>query len=349
MPLLDKLFISGVWVAAAARLINTTGTPVVSVTNLNNGQDIPDDYTLTLSSVSAGTATITVGTLSPNNPYKGRVITAVPLDGVTVVTNIIPGLSMIFSAGGANANVAAIYIGDYFGTFDASGVGAGVPSAGVRHQVANSGVSLISGAIATLLTQAVLVKKTGTVFGEIRPFAPAATEKVAGGGSLRVMPYALKVINVIGAGALKVADLQVDGVTLGANTIVDLMTGTSVSGVGLKAISPGNGYRIVSGPLNGLEFSLSASCATNDIANVLIFPSRFVQIAEDVAGVAGTYGTANINLTQVGQAVGSITAGNEAYYWVRILVPDGAGSESNPYPCNVALQGNESGAANWLG
>lgn len=348
MPLKDKIFVGGVWVDTAARFSNTAGTALTSLSAIKDGEAIADIYTLTMSSVVALTGTVTVGTASPNNPYKGRVVTAVPLDGTTAVKNIIPGISLVFASSAANGNVSQVSVGSYAGTIDASGVGSGVPSAGVRHQVENTGLGLISNSVVKLLTMAIWAKKIGTVFGEVRPFAPGATEKIAGSGSNRTMPYLMKTVNVTGVGSAKIADLQVDGVTLGANSVLDLATGEELSGVGLKAITPGNGYRIIDGPLTGVEFSLSASCATNDTANILIFPSRFVQIAEDVAGVEGTYGITDVVLTQVGQAAGSIAAAGVAYYWIRTLVPEGATSESNPYPFSVALQGLESGSAGWL-
>lgn len=347
MALKDKILISAVWTDSSVRHTNTGGTMLTSSADNGTGEALADEYTLTASAVAGGTGTITVGTQSPNNPYKARVVTGVALDGATIYKNIIPGVNLVFSATTANGNASSVFVGVYLGTFDAFGGGAGVPSAGTRHQVENTGTGAVSNGVAKLLTQAVLYKKTGTVFNYTRPFADGATEKTAGGGSNRVMPYALSIAGVAGAGGAKTANLLVDGVVLGAASILDLSTGASVSGTGLKAIAPAYAYRIQTGPLTGLEFALDATCADGDVANVLIFPSRYVQIAPDVAGAAGTYGTANVTLTEAGQAAGVIQPAGVAYYWTRILVPSGASSESNPYPANVALSGTETGAAGW--
>lgn len=346
----DQTLVSAVWTPSAARFVNTTGTPIFAVSDAGTGEAIADEYSLTLSAVAGGTGTVTVGTQTANNPYKGRVVAGVALNSATVYTNIIPGINVTMTTGGANGNVGTVYVGIYAGTFDAFGGGAGTPSAGVRHRAYNTGTGAVANSVAELLTMAKLVRKVGSgILAYVRPFADGATEKVTGGGSSRVEPYHITVANVTGTGSAKVADLQVDGVTLGAVTILDLTTGTLVSGSGLKAISPAYPYRIITGPLFGLEFALSASVANGDTANVLIFNTRYVQIAPDVGGVAGTYGVADVVLTQAGQGAGVIQPTGEAFYWVRILVPAGANSESNPYPGDVALSGTETGAANWNG
>ncbi len=42
-----------------------------------------------------------------------------------------------------------------------------------------------------------------------------------------------------------------------------------------------------------------------------------------------------------------LTAGGSAYFWVRALVVDGGNSSSNPYVCDVALEGTALSAAGW--
>jgi hypothetical protein len=352
MALIDYILISAVWVASAVRFANTTGTPVVSAIESGTGEALADDYTLTASAVSGGTGTFTVGTASPNNPYKGRVVTGVSLDGATAYKNVIPGVTLVFNAATANGNVATVHVGQYLGTFDAFGSGAGTPGTAVRHRVVNSGTGAVSNAVASLRTHAVLVKRTGTVFNYVRPFAPGATEKVASLPSTQTLPYHLTIANVAGSGPTKTADLQVDTVTLGAASILNLSTGATEDGAGLKAISPAYPYRIITGPLTGLEFALDPTCANGDFCNILIFPARYLQITGEsspgVADAAG-WGTTDVPLTQAGQAAGVIQPTGEAFYWARPVVPAGAGSESNPHPANVALSATETGAADWMG
>lgn len=348
--LVDQILISAVWTATLARLANTTGTPVVSATANGDGRSIADTYALVFTSVSAGvSADVTVTTGSPNNPYNGETFT-VNLDGTTVYSEIIPGVDLIFSSSGSFTSswAATVTCGVPEGTFDAFGGGAGVPSAGVRHRVENTGTGAVSDAKARLLSMAKWTAITGKVFDTVRPFADDAVEKQAGGGSSRIMPYVITISAVAGSGSSKTCTVSVDGVALPADSLRDLSTGATQAGTLVKAVSPGHFYRVILGDLEGLEFAVDAGVANGDEANVLIFESRFIQIAPDVSGVAGTYGTADITLTQSGQASGVIQPGGVAYFWRRVLVPAGANAESNPYIADTALTGTETGAAGWL-
>lgn len=349
MALRDQVFIGGVWVDSALRFTNDAGTVLTSALDSATGEALADDYTLAVSAVSGGTATITVTTASPNNPYGQATFntyTGVALNGSTQYRNIIPGAILVFSASAANGNTATVHIGIYSGTFDAFGVGAGVPSTPIRHQVLNDGTGAVAAAVASLKAQAVMVKTTGNVFSSIKQFAPGATEKLTTG--TRTRPYHLTIINTAGSGPTKTCDLQIDGVTFGAASILDVNAGTNVSGVGLKAVAS-TPYIVQTGPLTGLEFNLDPTCANGDAANVLIFPSRYVQTAPETAGVPGTFGTSDVTLTQSGQSAGVIQPSGVAYYYTRIVVPAGSGAESNPHPANVALSGTETGMADWRG
>jgi hypothetical protein len=346
MALVDQIDLGAGFVNSLVRMSNTSGTVLVSAVDADSGEMIADEYTLTLSAVGGGTGTVTVGALSPNNPFNGRVKTSVALNGSTIYKDIIPGVSLVFSGSGANTNTASVKTGSYLGTFDSAGIGGGIPSSGVRHKVVNSSANTVTAAKAELLTQAIMVKKIGLAVSYVEPFADGATEKIAGGGSSRVMPYLLAISGVAGSGAGKTCNLSVDGVTLGAASVRDRATGILVSGTGLKAIDSYS-YIIATGPLTGLIFNIDPACANSDTCNILIFPSRYIQIAPDVAGVEGAYGVVDVDLTQSGQATGTILTSQAAYYWSRILVPGSANNESNPYPAQVALTGVDAGAAGW--
>lgn len=345
----DQLFISSAWVDAAVRLANGVGTPVLSAEDNGDGRAIADVYSLAFAAVIPGvSANVTVTSSSPNNPYSG-VTTAIVLDDTTVYDNIVPGVDLVFdnAAGFLNSWTATVSVGEFLGTFDAFGGGAGVPSAGVRHRVENDGTGAVSASKAVILPIAKWVKKDGIVFDTVKTFADTAVEKQAGGGSAQIVPYVFSIASVVGAGAAKTCSVSVDGVEFPANSLQNLSTGVAQSGDLVKAISPGAFYRVILGDLTGLEFAISANVANGDTANVLIFEPRFIQIAPDVAGVAGTYGTADVTLTQSGQAAGVVQPTGVAYFWRRVLVPAGANAESNPYPGDVALKGTETGAAGW--
>ncbi len=342
MSLVDQILVNTTWVNTNTRWANSVGTPIVSALYVEDGSAISDEFTLFFSSVVAGTsATATLSTKSANNPYNGRSKT-VTLDGTTPSTDLIPGLTLVFSASGSFTSswVSLIKLGEYFGSYSP-----GDSPAGERHAALNSGSGRVTNAVASLRNVAVMVKITGKALAGIRRFAVGSTEKTTTVNSqLHTMPYALTIANTTGSGSSKVADLLIDGATLAAGAVLDLQTNTTSASTALKALST-YFYRITSGPLTGLEFAIDAACANADKANVLIFPPRFLQIAPDVAGVAGTYGTSDVVLTQAGQAAGVILSGAQGFYWVQLNIPYSASAQSNPYPSNLALVGNETFAA----
>lgn len=344
MALIDKIF-SGSWIDSDIKLTNVGGTAVTSAVADPNGEAIADTYTLTISSRTGGTCTVTVSTASSNNPYNGDVHTSVPCDSTTNIHNIVPGAVLVFNSAAANGNTSTVKLGLPQGSFDASGVDAGIPTSGLRHQVENTGADAVSLVTVKLLTQVVLVQKVNAPIAYVTPFADNATEKIAGGGSNRTMPYLLSLSSVSGSGLTRIATLSLDGVAVGS-ILKDLTTGSTVNGTGIKAL--GNyPYQFLSGPLQDVVFALSATVANSDSANVLIFPSRYVQIAEDLSGVEGLYGTADVTLTETGQASGTITASGVAYYWTRFLIPSGSNNQSNPYPCDLAISASSSSGAGW--
>lgn len=343
MALIDYKWNGASWLLNNLQ-VSETGDPIHTAALDNVGTLIPDDYTITLSAVGGGTATATVTTASPSNPYRSEVrgTTTVTLDSATQDRNTIPGMVLVWKTGAVNGNSVVLSV-SFEGTHDAT---AGVTTTGVRHKVVNDSSSVVNGCKARLLTQAIDVVRVGKVFAAIKPFAPGATEKVQS-GTQRTIPYAVTIDNVTGAGASKVADLLIDGAAFGASSIRNKATGTLSNSTGLKAVSPLEYYEVVTGPLTGLQFAIDAAAADDDRVNVLIFPSRYVQIAPDNAGAPGTWGTADVVLTSSGQTAGRIAAAGEAFYWKRIVVPSGSAAESNPYPTMVALQYEGSTEAGW--
>lgn len=348
MALEDQLFIMGAWLASAARHTNTTGAPIVSVTDLNTGEALADEYALALSAVGGGTGTVTVNTSSPNNPYKGRVVAGVALDGATVRKDIVPGVGIVFAGTAANGNVATVYVGLYLGAFDAFGVDAGTPFAVTRHRVVNTGSGPVSNAQAALKTHAVLYKQIGNALSRVAPFADGATEKETG---VRTAPYNVVISATAGAGAGKTCSVAVDGAVVPAGQLTDLNTAGVQGGTLVKAIA-GQSYRFnAPHALAGLEFSVDPNCANGDEANVLIFNVRHIQIAREVAGAPddADWGTDPVVLTQAGQPAGTIQPAAEAFFYTRVVVPSGASAEKNPHPANVSITATETGSANWTG
>lgn len=337
---------STTFVASGARFDNDTGTPLVSATANDDGTGIAGVYSLTFENVVAGvSADVHVAVTSPDNPYSTEAaqsprfgtVYAVDLDAVTEYDNIVPGVTLVFDddAGFLDTWAAEVRVGRYAGQFPA--FGAVAPGTGRRHRVENTGIGPGSDCKAQVVTQAVLWPKVGTIFEFISPFADDAVEKQTAD---KTSPYAVTVENKAGAGASITADIKFDG------ALVDVADedGNVTTSEDLTVV---NTYTVDSGDLEGLTFRLSQSILNSATANVLIFENLHTQIAPDVSGAAGTYGTSDVDLTEDGQATGVITAGGFAYYWERANVQVGANSISNPRPGSVRLIGDASEAAGW--
>jgi hypothetical protein len=346
--LVDQIFELGVWVNSACRFTNNVGSPISSATPDGSGRAIPDKYTLTFSNINIGakTADCTIATLSANNPHRSQIVGTVPIlfDGATAHTRVVPGVSIVFtdSPSWVTTWQGEVRVGDNLGVFAASGdeVGPGTP---VRHRVHNDTSGAAADCKALLQAIAIPISITNIIFALVKSAAPSATEKTAGGGSEQVTPYHITVANVAGAGAGKTMDLKVDGGTVAVAALDGSYTGTSTG------LSVTKHYKITSGPLQSLEFQLDQSVVGGNQENIMIFEPRHLQIAPDVSGIAGTFATALVTLTSAGQSAGVIGAAEDAYYWLRANVVEGANAESNPYPCFVFLSGKQTGTALWRG
>lgn len=333
---------SGTWVDMAVRKTNTTGSAVSTATPNDRGELIAGVYDLTFANVVPGvSADVTVVASSANNPYN-RTTVGVALDGSTVYSDLVGGADLVFSGSGSFSNTWASQIrcGLDFGVFNAFPPDAGTPSDSRQIQIENDGAANAEGCVARLLTMAKRFRKnvSEVVFALVKPFAENATEKLDGD---KVIPYEASVENVSGSGSGKTMDLKFDGATV---TVKNLTTQATAASTGLNVVDR---YRVTTGDLQDLVFKLSQDASEDDVENVLIFEPRFTEIAEDVGGGPGTFGTSDVTLTESGQSSGVITAGGFGYVHVRVTVPDGGNSSSNPYPCDVALQGAVTGAAGW--
>lgn len=354
MALRDELFLSGVWTESLNRYVNSSGTLLTSVVGTDRAGLIADTYTLVLSAVAGSSATVTISTGSPNNPWNGRVVAGVTISvAAPLDTTTLPGLGLEYNNTPANGWTSTITVGEQKGTFQAGGASAGVASTGVRHRVTNTGADELLQCKARVLTQAIYLPISGTgPFNYMEGFADGAVEKTDPDTG-QLLPYVLTLSGVTGAGASKTANLSVDGTLMPAASILDLNTMLEVSGTGLKATDPSTPqkYRVIDGDLLGLVFSIHESCANANEANLVVVPNRHLQIAPDSAGTEGEYDTADVDLTTAGETVaGTIPAAGVAYYWTRVEVADGSSGKANPYLCNVALVGNNSSPepAGWL-
>jgi len=338
MSLIDRILKNGVWESSDFAFEQLSGTSF-SFGGYSGGA-IPDIYTLTLSDIAGFVGTVTIAA-SPTNPYNGRVVTGVNFNSATAHYDIVPGLEIGWNANqAANGHSVKLFAGQMLGSYDGSGFATATPSEGVRHQVTNDGVAMF-GCRAQLTEQAIVIAKIGNPL-VVWDFATGAVErKVAG----QVNPYVVKIANLV-TGPPATCDLLVDDVALDSLSVQDQQTGVISSSEGLRA-EDSYLYKIISGLLTGVSFNIKGTAASDDEANVMIFPSRYVQIAPDAAGVAGDYGTSNVTLTGANGAAGTMLGGETAYFWSRVLVPANSLGNSNPYPANIAIRGSYEGPAPW--
>lgn len=333
---------SSTFVDMATRKTNTSGTPLVSATANDDGRAIADTYALTFTSVVASTSA-TVKTLPGfgKNPYLDQTGVSVLLDGTTVYDNIIGGVDLVFSASGSFSGTwtAQVRVGLSFGELNAFAPDAGVPTDSRRIQVTNTGADVGSSCKARLITVAKRFATIGTVFERTRPFAESATETQESDGKITAL--VATVANVAGSGSSKTMDLSIDGDLI---TCVNLTTLETVESTDLNVTDY---YEISDGDLESLVFILSEDAVNGDTERILIFEPRFTQIAPDLSGAPGTWGTSDVDLTETGQSTGGITASGLAYFHTRLIVPESGNTKSNPYPCNVALEGSDAGGAGW--
>jgi hypothetical protein len=344
----DSLFIGGVWVSSDVRSTNDVGTLLVSATNTLTGEDISDDYGLTIGAIAGGHGTVVVAANPDNILHNGRNVAGVALDGVTQYTNIINGVTLVFSALAVNGDSSTVHVGYFAGPVDAFGVGAGTPVAVLRHKVHNPDPTSVSGTVATITPEIDLVKKVGSVFNKVSHYAPGATYKPFGGGSDQVNPYVILITALAGAGPTKTVSFTIDGALAAADSIRRVADGSTHDSTGIKAVA-GEIYEFITGNLTGFMFSIDPAVLMADRANVMVFPARFMQITADVAGVAdgAGWGTDDVDVTQAGQLTGTILAAGDGYYWSRVVVPPGANSESDPFQMLVSVNAISSSPAAW--
>lgn len=343
---LEEVQGSGTWVRADCRHTNSVGTPIFSSTANDTGEAIPGVYNLTFASVIAGTsATVTVTPTRSKNPYARN--KAVSLDSTTVYNDVIGGVSLVFSNSGSFTGswTAQVRIGYDHGNLNSYLPDSATPGTQRRIRVVNTGADTAEDCHATLrlngtdLSSLVIsYVKTGTVFTRIREFAEAATMKLTG---THCEPYLFEVSSVSGSGSSKTMTVKIDTATFNVQNLTTGGTGTSTG------LNVNDFYEITSGGCIGVQFRLSSAAVNSDAVNVLIFDSRFVQIAPDLDGAPGNWGTDDVVLTEDGLEEGQISASGFAYYWERPLVPTGSASDSNPYPMSAALVGTVGTAAGW--
>ncbi len=315
-------------VGVAARLlrlryVNTTAAPIVSATWLDSGLGIADVYTLTVLSKVGSAASVKVE-CNAKNPYQSLGGVSCVADGATVNKTLVPGVGIVLSATCDVGHVAKLSIGadmDLTGVvtdvLDFGVVQAGLSTTGARVACENIGDAPAQ--------QTKLYSLPGlyyygtsydTLMASIKPHTDPARHKLAAQGTL-VITFANW--GTDGATGRKKADVLVGG-----NTAI---VGALFDGATAYQYGAGNGYDDAHDYLAGLSLVLALTTADPSAATITLKVAdgwSMVQFAPDVGGVAGTYANQDLDLTESGQATGTITAGHAAFFWVRVTVPGAA-------------------------
>jgi hypothetical protein len=305
------------------RYVNTTNTPISSLTWLDNGAAIADTYTLAFTKTGA-VVTVTID-CNVKNPYRDMVGKTVTCDGVTVNTLPIPGVGLVLAAGTDTGWAAKVTVSQ---SMAASGIvtpvlGFGVVEAGL----ATTGVQLACCNVGDAPAQNCKLYSlpggyfygTGfdTLIKKIGPHTNPARHKLA--------VTATKLITFANWGTdsgsgKKKADILVGGVTAVVGALFD---GSTVYQYGSA-----NGYVDGADGFLGQFITLADTTADPTAASLTMKITSdaytWTQFAPDVSGSPGPFANQDLDLTQSGQPTGTIAAGSYAKFWARKSVPDSA-------------------------
>jgi hypothetical protein len=346
---------------------------ITAATLEGTGREIADVYTITVSDFAAGspnTFTATVTTASTKNPYHSTVFAGVVADGATARRDIIPGVTLTFTASGSLANgwSSTVSIGWYAGTQVAgnpsgvqlswaSGVGlpglgsvaAGEPGAIGKFLLTNTGAESLADAKLEFFPRLKLVNKTlpwGLHSIEVIDTTPV--ERVAGDG--QILPITFTFANLDTAASPDEIDvLMNEGSGAATFDVRDLDAGANITSTQLK-MDGTTRYQIreSGAKLENAIFRVATTATTAAVENVLAFNRRNVEFALDVAGTPGTWGTSSLTLTQSGQPTGVILPGGTVAVWVRWNIPATASAKQNVFPGDLVASYALTGIAGWL-
>lgn len=349
---------------------NTTGSLISGTPTLDgSGRELGDVYTLTASAVVLGapnTCTITVTTDSDKGPYNGAVWTGVVCDGATARLDIVPGVSIVFSSSGSLANgwASKVYVGIWAGLLTAGNpggtrlswaTGVGTPGVGAvspgdegfiaKLQIYNTGATVLTGCTLALHPRAKPVLKSGArAFASFQVVNDTPAEHVT---ATQTVPINFTFANLDTAATPDEIDVFMDGATF---DVVEVDTGTPLTSTQLK-MDGTTRYQIAEAGsyCEGAIFVLASTATNSSEENVLVFNVRHVEIALDVAGTPGTWGTTDLALTQSGEPSGNINPAGACNVWVRLDTSSLSSNKQNPFPADLFVEYNDTGEADWLG
>lgn len=310
------------------RYENTQSTPIASASALENGQEISDVYELTFTNLGGGSFSVdVVAGAGSKNPNHATGVACV-CDGATPNYDIIGGVALVFSAStdtGWKAKVA---------------IGAIMTGAGATTDVLNRGI-VDAGTSST--EKQIAAKNVGD--------AASATTHIRAVPGFYWTPWDRRDIVLLidnhtddtlehnaGKGTYEITftDWGDDAVTgfKKCNLYVAKDGGAPVLAVtnaqfdGATRYQYGHAdYNDTDDPLEGLSIILqntSADPSAYTITLAVIDGWQWEELAEDLTGSPGSYGTGDLTLTQSGETSGVVQDGGNAKFWSRWNLPDDA-------------------------
>ena len=300
------------------RYENTVNAPIVSATWLANGEAIAGYYTISATSGSA----VDITAEDPKNEFvqSGKSVVA---DGATANLDVIPGVSIVFSATLANGWIAKLSIGALMDT------------GGNASKRLNVG-TIESGALST--QRRIAARNVGdedsteTEVFALPGFYVSGTSVAAYIKFLKnhtdparhdiLIPgdYVLTFADYVNA-ATDTVDVYVNKDGGGANkAIEDGELNETLYQYGVTGYIDGGDYL----PGLGIAFLDNGDPTAKTFTIHARDGNDWVEFAPDSSGAPGTWQSGPLTLTELGETTGTITAGGHAFFWIRVNVPDSA-------------------------
>ena len=323
------------------RVTNLVGSNLLKTAScdwLRLGEDLAGTITLSIKpgTLSGTTATIVTTADHTTHPrsYPTNDEFVVALDGATEYRNIVPDTLLVFndatSVGTAETWTAEVVTGDYLGNYadgNPDGATPGDPVYTRRIAVKNFAADTKTNVYLTIERPPVdLWRKAGTgLLASIRAATDEPVEKEDPGDG-QTEPYKFSAANYNG-GTNRI-DILVDGSSI--TTVRYLDTSPTTTSGSLQLLRGGR-YRIESGDLTGLEFTVRTDAANSDTCNVIVWDRRCIQIAPDSGGNAGTYQLTDLLVSA------SLAPAAAAYAHIQVDANVGSGAK-NPIQIGLGLR-----------
>jgi|PlaIllAssembly_1097288.scaffolds.fasta_scaffold00013_12 hypothetical protein len=304
------------------RYANLSGTPILSCVRRDlgegtyplgqyNGQFVADTYTLNF---TTGPHVTVIADLGSKNPWHNATPVDIVTDGVTVHSNLIGGVDLVFSAGTVNGNQGVVTVGAYLsaGGIDTEALNFGVTkNDGVRDTfraaVVNTGTDTAADVRLSVLPGGYYSgTDAASIICRLGPHSEDTRAKMA-----QVASYAITYDTWTNAGAYYTANVNVGGQLCIATAKFD--------GETVYEWGSANGYVDADDRLKGWQVVFAKITAT-PVGKTTTFVSAqgwaWAEVAADVGGAALSFSSGPVLL-------GDIAPSATVYVWCAVTIPEG--------------------------